>query len=215
MPIQLELTDQRFGKLLAIKKSFKKSGLIYWECLCDCGKTHFVRSSLLVNGKVKSCGCLKFEANKGKYYARTHNQSNSKLYTKWKEMKGRCLNEKDKGYKNYGRRGITVCNDWLEFENFYNDMNTSYQEHCRINGTWKTTLDRIDVDGNYNKDNCRWADWKGQANNRRNNHYITYQNETLTLKQWSEKFNIHYPTLKNRITNLKWEPEKAFTTPVN
>ena len=133
-----------------------------------------------------------------------HNLSKTKLFKVWCGMKDRTLNKNDKHYKNYGNRGIKICNEWLEdFKCFYDwALNNGYKEGL--------TIDRINVNGNYEPNNCRWITWKEQQNNRTNNHYITYKGETHTMKQWSELLGIKYTTLSMRLNKYNWSVEKAF-----
>ncbi len=117
-------------------------------------------------------------------------------------MKNRCLNPNNPFYKNYGKRNIKICEEWLEFKNFMNwALNNGYNDSL--------TLDRIDVNKGYNAKNCRFVDMKTQQNNRSNNHYIEYNGERLTMKQWSDKLNIPYDTLECRINKLKWNIDEA------
>lgn len=121
-----------------------------------------------------------------------HGKSNTRLYRTYKHMKERCYNKNDKRYKWYGRRGITICKEWLnDFQAFYDwAISNGYNDTL--------TIDRIDVDGNYEPDNCRWVDMKTQANNRRSNVYLTYNGKTQTMVEWSKELNIPYRTLQDR-----------------
>lgn len=148
-----DITNQKFGKLTAIKPTKKrdKCRRIYWMCICDCGKIDYVIASHLITGGIKSCGC-----------GRTiHDLSHHRLYRIWSGMKQRCLNSNNVSYPNYGKRGITVNNEWLKFEIFFKDMANGYKRGLQI--------DRTDNNGNYCKNNCRWVTPKQNANNRRNN----------------------------------------------
>ena len=144
-----------------------------WECVCDCGKTTCVLTVNLTQGRTKSCGCLKNE--KLIQRSTTHNQRHTKLYEVWKTLKQRCINPNSQAYKNYGGRGISVCDDWRDsFPSFYDwSMKNGYKEGLSI--------DRIDNNGNYCPENCRWVDKRTQANNTRTNHYLTYLGQTKTL----------------------------------
>lgn len=126
----------------------------YWNCVCECGNKCKVRSDCLKNGTVKSCGCLQFD-----HAIITHNQSKTKLYHVWASMKNRVNNPNDKHYQRYGGRGISICKEWYKFENFY--------EWSRISGYREgLTIDRINNDGNYEPDNCRWITIQEQQKNK-------------------------------------------------
>jgi len=138
-----------------------------------------------------------------KYYGRTHGASQTPEYMVWKNMKGRCNNPKNSVYKHYGKRGITVCARWLtSFENFIIDMG------ARPSALHQ--LDRIDVNGSYSPENCRWAAPTQNARNKRNNRLISYNGETLPLSAWAERTGIAYNTLRMRL-EAGWEPERALT----
>lgn len=197
-----DLTNKRFGKLLVIENTNKKKNKkTIWLCKCDCGDYKEVQVDNLTTGHTKSCGCLN-----GKGYK--HNLKNTRLYYIWSCMKQRCYNKNHKQYKDYGQRGIKICNEWHEFINFYNwAINTDYQDNL--------TIDRINNNGNYEPENCRWVNMKIQSNNRRSNHIIEYKNETHTLKEWCDILKLNYKTMQTRINSLKWGVEKAFETPIN
>lgn len=135
-----------------------------------------------------------------------HGKCNTRLYVIWHSMRGRCHYPSTNQYKNYGGRGIKVCNEWeTNFMNFYNwAINNGYEDNL--------TLDRIDVDGNYEPDNCQWVDMKTQNNKRRSNKYIEYNGEIKTQIQWCEKFNINPTTFLDRLKR-GWTIEQALTIP--
>lgn len=130
-----------------------------------------------------------------------HGMYGTKIYSRWDAMKARCLNKNSKFFKHYGGRGITICKEWLKFENFYKDMGNCPQGK---------SLDRIDNNGNYYKENCRWATQEEQCNNMRKNHLLTYKNKTQTIAQWSRELGIGYSTIWSRI-KYGWEVEKALS----
>ena len=201
---KINLIGKRFGRLLVLEFSHKnKFGNFHWKVKCDCGKENITCGNSLTRGKTKSCGCLQSEiASKLSKYHYKHGMSGSSIHNTWLSMKQRCLDKKCPAYKNYGGRGIKVCNRWLHsFENFYADMGD------RPEGL---TLERIDNGKGYYKDNCKWADWITQQNNRRNNHLLTYKGVTLTLIQWAKKLDLSYPMLRVRIYR-KWSIERVLS----
>jgi hypothetical protein len=201
----IDLTGNKYNRLTVSKRDENnKNNEAMWRCKCECGNTRIVSSRNLKSGRVKSCGCLKEEASHKTNY-KTLRYDNIRMYNIWRNVKNRCLNSNDFQYLNYGGRGIKVCDEWIKhFSNFYNwAINNGYKEYL--------TIDRIDVNGNYEPDNCRWATSKQQARNRRSNHSISYKNETKTLIEWSEILNISKSTLCERLRS-GWNIEKAFST---
>lgn len=140
-----------------------------------------------------------------------HGMSYSSLYNVYQKMKSRCYNMHDKRYKNYGERGIIICDEWLGEDGFSNFQKWAIESGYRND----LTIDRIDVDGIYEPNNCRWTDMITQGNNKTNNHLITYNNKTMTLSMWAKQLGINYKTLSNRIVMRGWSVEKAFTQPVD
>ena len=205
----IDLSGQRFGRLTVIERAANdKHGEPRWLCRCDCGNHVIVLGSSLRSGHTKSCGCLQREhaAKIGKNTA-THRLHNTRIYNIWSHMKSRCTSPKDPSFANYGCRGTTVCEEWQRFEPFY--------KWAIANGYDDTlSIDRIDVNGGYRPENCRWATMKEQQRNKRNNHYVTYDGETKTITEWAEKLNIRPETLHSRLRS-GWSIEKALTTPVN
>ena len=175
---------------LTVLDEFKKDNIEMCNCLCICGRKVTVRRGDLTSGKTKSCGCLakevKSKSNK------THGLTKTRLHNIWGAMKQRCYYPKSSHYHKYGERGIIVCDEWKnDFMSFYNwAMDNGYSDDLSI--------DRIDVNGNYEPSNCRWANNKVQANNKTTNRYITYKNETKTLKEWSDILGINYSTLRTQ-----------------
>lgn len=184
-----DLTGEQFGKLTVLKKDESKGNdRIKWLCLCECGNTKTIRGSDLRSGKIKSCGCARIKGNH-----RTHNMTNTRIYRIWCNVKSRCTNSNIKQYKDYGGRGITVCDEWLNsFEAFYDwSIANGYAENL--------TIERIDVNGNYEPSNCKWATTKEQSLNRTDNHKLTCEGETKTIAEWSEITGIHRSTIESRL----------------
>jgi hypothetical protein len=189
---------QRFNRLVVIvEHSFKDV-----ECLCDCGNIKHTARRYLTGGKLFSCGCLQRDI------VTTHGACYTRLYSIWNKMKDRCYRPKSNSYKNYGARGIEVCEEWISnfeafkkwaLENGYND---------------KLTIDKIDNYKNYSPDNCRWATKHTQDRNKRNNYNITFRGETKCLKDWCLHLNMPQNTLRNRLERAKMSIENAFTTPI-
>lgn len=187
----LDLKGKRFHKLLVIEKVENQKHKTMWKCQCDCGNTTLVLTGNLNSNRVKSCGCLKNE----KLIERsiTHNQRHTNLYEVWKTMKQRCFNPNNNAYKNYGGRGITMCDDWkINFISFYKwSTDNGYNKGL--------TIDRIDNNGNYCPENCRWTDRRTQANNSRWNKHIVINGKDDTLANWLRFYNINYDKYYRRI----------------
>lgn len=197
-----DLTNQRFGRLVALKNVGKDNKYsLLWECICDCGNTVVVSSRELSREHRKSCGCLK------ETYKFKHGYSKHPLYDCWVSMKARCNNKRNPKYPSYGGRGITVCEEWE------NDF-CSFLEWSLKNGyDEQLTLDRIDNNKGYYPENCRWTTRKVQQNNTRHNRYIEYNGETKTLAQWCELLNLKYSTMLNRFSH-GYTAKQAFETTI-
>lgn len=185
-----DLTEQRFGKLVVIKETEKRNGYgnIIWLCKCDCGKIKEVATPDLKTGRTMSCGCLKAEGN-----ARTHNLSKTKIYKEYYHIKNRCYNKNSNNYKYYGSRGIRICDEWLsDFMNFYNwAMANGYND--------KLTIDRIDVNGNYEPNNCRWIPQDEQKRNTRRN--ILYKGKCVA--EWLRELKVEKKQERKIYENIK------------
>lgn len=207
------LVGKKYGKLTVIKPAGKsKCGARLWQCRCDCGNEVVVQTAQLNNGRKTNCGCVQREnfvknisplahkANK-KY----KNSSSSRIYNCWQGMIHRCENLSDEFFASYGGRGIKVCEEWHNFDTFADwAMSNGYADNL--------TIDRINVDGNYCPENCRWATNKEQANNKRNTKYFEYEGKLNTLSQLAETFGVPYKRLYERVMKQNWDIERALTT---
>lgn len=208
----IDLTNERFGKLKVLNRVYPKNLTkkhTYWKCRCECGKEIVTSSNHLRTGHTQSCGCLHYKKGKDNP-AYKHGKRNTRLFRIWSSMKNRCNNPNNPKYKNYGGRGIRVCDKWLDkengFINFYNwAIANGYKDEL--------TIDRIDVNKNYEPFNCRWSTLQEQNFNKTTTRYIIYKHRKKTLAEWAEEYNIPYKLLYGRIRR-GWEVNKALTTPV-
>lgn len=209
----VDLTGSRYGKLVVVEYAGKdKNGYTTWLCRCDCGNEKIIRGSKLKDGDIKSCGCSQHlftreRCEKISLSKIKHGLSGNRLYYIYDNMLKRCYDESSEKYQNYGARGIAVCDEWRNNRQAFFDWayNAGYTEEL--------TIDRIDVNGDYCPDNCRWATQKEQANNRTSNHKLTYNGSTHTIAEWAEITGISPSALYSRIYN-GWDAEKALSTPV-
>jgi len=193
----------RFNRWTIISKSWtdKSSGRMV-TAKCDCGAVKHIRLRSVKNSTSKSCGC--FTVEQIKKSMTTHGQRKTKTYGIWAKMLQRCYNPNTKSYKNYGGRGITVCDRWRHsFENFLADMG---EQPPRF------TIERIDNEKGYSPENCRWASYKEQANNRRTNRFLTYQGRTQTMMEWSKELGIRAGRIRWRLEE-GWSVEQVLETP--
>ncbi len=210
--IAKEFTPETFGRLTTIGPRFmiptgvKRKHAPRQVCQCDCGNVGVYWLSNLRKGDTNSCGCL--HAEKTSLASSTHRMSKTPTYSSWSKMKSRCYREKDIQYPNYGERGIRVCDRWLEpetgFLNFLVDMGERPSKNHSI--------DRIDTNGNYCPENCRWATPMEQGSNKRNNHLVEIDGKIDTITNWCRHFNIQPSTVKRRIKR-GWTAASAVSTP--
>lgn len=187
----LDITGQRFNRLVAVKfVTRSSSGRRLWEFLCDCGNRKVLFIGDVTNNHTKSCGCIKLESKPNL----KHDKSYSRVYGIWRHMVQRCTNTNNDKYKYYGGRGIIVCERWMKFENFYVDMGEPPKGY---------TIDRIDNNGNYTKENCEWVSMILQANNKSNNLIFTINGTTKTLSEWVREYKIRYATVYYRLISGK------------
>lgn len=199
----VDLMGERFGRLLVVARAKNtKDGGAQWVCRCDCGTEKVNTRKNLIKGRVQSCGCLRRETSRvvGLQSA-THGQSRSSEYRTWRGAIDRCHNSRSVNWKNYGARGIAVCQRWRDgFENFWADMGPKHSP--------RHSLDRIDVNGNYEPSNCRWADWDTQGNNRRTNHVVTIDGVQMTLAEAIRVKGQKSSRVRQRLA-MGWDVERA------
>lgn len=190
------LHGQRFGKLVVIEEVQSVRGRSMWSCKCDCGKITTVIGSSLRSGNTTSCGCAQKEKAAAFNKSRAkHGMCHTHLHRLWLHIKDRCTNENCNSYYNYGARGITICDEWLnDFQAFFD-----YASHLPHYGESGYSFDRINNDGNYEPGNVRWATRKEQANNKRTNRVLEAFGEKHTVAEWSEILGINYRTILSRL----------------
>jgi hypothetical protein len=210
----VDLTNQRYGRIVVISYYGYKNGRTAWNCECDCGNKFVTMGHSLRTGKTTSCGCYRHEREIEANIK--HGLKDHPLYKIHSRMKGRCYNKNNQRYKTYGARGIKVCDEWLGENgvvNFYNwAIQNGYKEEKLPSGINKYSIDRINNDGNYEPNNCRFTTNIIQARNRTNNRKIKLNNKIQTLIEWCEEFDLDYSLVNKRINN-GWEIEKALFKP--
>ena len=209
MPKLMNLKGKRYGKLVVLERAPNGSGgMTRWMCLCDCGNKKEVMAKHLKSGAISDCGCERSKRMTQRNLK--HGDSGTKLYNTWCHMRSRCNNPNGIDYPDYGGRGIRVCDEWENSYEAFREwaLKSGYQE------TKKISIDRINVNGDYEPENCRWVDDYTQANNKRDNHYIEYHGERMTLAEAVRKSKtVRYDTAKARIYK-GWNPEEAIDTPL-
>jgi hypothetical protein len=195
----IDILGNKYGRLTVLARDgINHVGKALWLCQCDCGNKKIVVGYDLRSGHTKSCGCLNKEhfGNLNK----KHGKSWTPEWKIWVAMKRRCYDQSQQFYNMYGGRGIIVCKKWHDFNNFYNDMGK------RPDGM---SIERINVNGNYEPSNCKWATAKEQARNTTRNFMVTANNKTQALSAWAEELGLNYYTVRSRIYKLKWNPVEA------
>lgn len=196
----IDLTGARFGLLTVTSKAIANGKQSMWNCVCDCGLTCIKWMGNLRNGNTKSCGHLRsVVTTKNKT---THAMYGAPEYKSWSGMLTRCENKNNHKFKDYGARGITVCDSWHEFQSFFNDMGKKPAG---------TSLGRIDNDGNYEPKNCEWQSATEQARNKRNTALFSYQGILATIPEHCDRLGLLASTVRSRIYTYKWPVEKALS----
>lgn len=197
------MIGMKFSRLIVLAQvDNPKSRSISYECFCECGNRKVVTKYNLLNKMVKSCGCLHDEMTSKRFT--THGLSKSPTYTVWANMKSRCYRANHPQYNDYGGRGITVCESWINsFENFLSDIGEK---------PFGLSLDRIDNNKGYSKENCRWASLKVQNRNKRENNILTIGSESKCIAEWSEISNLSEDLIRQRV-NLGWSAQDAISIP--
>lgn len=203
---QLDLIGQTFFRWTVISvariERVKNGTIKYWSCVCSCGTAGELTTSTLKTGHSKSCGCYKRDHPP----RRTHNRSKSIEYRIWAAMIQRCTNKNNGAYHDYGGRGITVCEEWLNsFAAFFRDMGERPSP--------KHEIDRRDNSKGYSKDNCKWVTAKTNQRNKRNNRLISYNGVSKTLAEWAQDTGLLQSTIGLRIDRLGWSVHDALTKP--
>lgn len=195
-----DLTNLKFNRWTVVARALSNTshGHPKWVCFCDCGKAKEVSGSDLKSGKSKSCGCLSIELVKKREI--THNMSKSPEFSIWAGILSRCNNPNSSSYMFYGGRGIRCCDRWIKFENFFEDMgNRPSKEH---------SIERINLNGDYTPENCKWATKTEQSRNRRNNKFLTINGKTKILQDWLSDFGIKKGTYYARLKR-GWSEQRA------
>ena len=200
-----DITGNVYGRLTVVSLEELRRGKAFWRCQCECGNTSVVAGDKLRRGITKSCGCLQNELRHEGSNHRTHGMTKTKLYVMWCNMKARCHSVNSSMYYCYGERGISVCEEWRNsFDEFRRwAFSTGYSEGLSI--------ERIDVDGNYEPKNCKWVPLKDQSLNQRRSHRVTAFGKTQTIKEWADESGLKYDTIERRINQYGWTPEEALT----
>ncbi len=202
MSRRIDITGQKYGRLIVVGFIGIEGHHSKWNCKCDCGKEKAILATSLKSGRTLSCGCLQkeklLEANT------IHGKTNSPEWRSWAKMIRRCRDPRDNRFKSYAGRGITVCERWSQFDNFISDMGNK--------PTPKHSIDRVNNDLGYCPENCRWASHTQQARNTRKNRNITASGETKRVTEWAENSPVNAKTIFARIY-AGWSPELAIKLP--
>lgn len=196
-----------FGRLTVIEFSHTAKSKSFWRCKCSCGNETLTPTGYLTSGDTTSCGCAKRDATVERNKAGgTHNRSRTPEHRVWSRMRSRCTRPTDKDYPRYGGRGIKVCPEWSDFSTFFKDMGT------RPSG--EHSIERLNVNGDYEHANCVWALPVQQANNRRDTRRILFDGRTQSIAQWARELGMREDTLRRRLDHYGFTVTQALTQPV-
>lgn len=199
----IDLTGQSFGQLTVLSRAENNGIAVMWNCVCSCGTVKSVSAGNLTKGSTVSCGCYRIKNTISRLS--THGMRYTPTYRAWIAMRRRCFVESDDSFKDYGGRGVTVCDRWVNsFDNFLSDMGV------RPDGK---SLDRIYVNGPYSPENCRWSSLVEQARNKRNSRFITYDGETLSMAEWCERLGGGRSVVSGRLLR-GWSEARAVSEPI-
>ena len=200
------LVGDRFGRVVVLERAgADKHNRALWLCQCDCGNTCIVATNRLTNGTTKSCGCYAKELFQENSKKPVHGMYKSRPFSIWHSMKQRCLNPNCEQFEYYGGKGVKVCEKWMTFTGFWEDMKNGYSDEL--------TLDRIDGNGNYERSNCRWATRQEQSENKSSNVCLTIDGITAVFKRHCERYGINYSTAYNRVYKHGYSYEDAIKIP--
>lgn len=207
-----DLTGRQFGRLTVLGEAERDMGKgRSWFCKCSCGNTIITTTYKLKHGVKKSCGCLQREI--GRINFTKHGEAHSRLHEVWKGIKSRCYNPKHSSYKNYGGRGIEMCNEWKDNYACFRDFMLSIGYDDKL-PSGQQTVERIDVNGNYEPKNCTLITKAEQNFNKRSNHLITYKGVTKTITEFANELKLDVDTILNRINNYGYTIEEALERPI-
>lgn len=198
---QMVAAGSTFGRLTVTERSGNLGRAVAWACVCQCGTKVVVRAQSLRSGNTKSCGC--FRRERLAELGRTHGKTLTRAYNSWSGMVARCTNQNDKRYPLYGGRGIKVCDRWMKAANFLDDMGEAPAG---------MSIDRIDVNGNYEPSNCRWATQKEQTRNTRRTKYLEINGERRPMAEWCESAGVAYSLVRDRLAR-GWDASRALAEP--
>lgn len=205
--------NYKFGRLTILDFSKKIGTAIYVECKCDCGNIKVINLGSIRRKLSTSCGCYHKESISGKNnHSYKTGVSHTRFGSIYSTMRDRCSNKNSPSYRYYGNRGIKCL--WSNLGDFKEDMYQSYLSSVKKYGEKNTTIDRVDNNGNYCKENCRWLSVFEQSRNRSSNRVVTYNNKTMILKDWAVELDMNYKTLFSRINQYGWSVEDAFKKPI-